>query len=165
MIADICIDYIDSADTRGNTSQAVILLRPSRLRAPETWKPLKLKQKSPKHNICALVCRKSQHSHTLQNFNIFALLSSVPVSLFANQWSCQKLWEMLELKVDWSDELPDNCLSVGWRWFSRQFAWVRNVNRPQKILPGIFNRLESCKSRNGKKLQEKTWLRYEAQIA
>ena len=67
---------------------------------------------------------------------------------------------MLELKVVWSDELPDNCLPVDCRWFSRQFAWVRNVNRPQKILPWTFNRLESCESKDAKKLSRKklAWL-------
>ena len=73
---------------------------------------------------------------------------------------------MLELKVVWWDELPDNCLLVDCRWFSRQFAWVRNVNRPQKISTRTFSRLENCENKNAKtKLKKKTWLGYEAQIA
>ena len=72
---------------------------------------------------------------------------------------------MLELKVVWWDELPDNCLLVDCRWFSRQFAWVRNVNRPRKILTLTFSGLESENKNAETKLKKKTWLGYEAQIA
>jgi hypothetical protein len=60
----------------------------------------------------------------------------------------------------------DNCLLVDCRWFSRQFAPVRNVNRPQKILTRAFSRRENCENKNAEtKLKKKTWLGFEAQIA
>ena len=36
----------------------------------------------------------------------------------------------------WKAELPDNWFSVGCLWFSRQFAWVRNVNTLGSCLTG-----------------------------